>query len=155
MDVSLHDGVLAIHLAGVLAWLGVVLVMDLLGSRVRAREDAEAAVAFAVDYGWVTRTVALPAAIALLLSGGWLMQDSNLRLREQWWLGTGIGVWAVAFLGSTMLRGGECARIGRQAAELGAHDEDVRWRIRRVLLIARGELLLLTVAFVVMTLQPG
>jgi hypothetical protein len=102
----------------------------------------------------VTRIVALPASIIALLSGAWLVTDADLHIATDWWIGTGIGAWIAAFLGSTMLRGAALARVVSLAGQHGADDEDVRWRIREVHLVARGELLLLVVALVVMLLQP-
>lgn len=53
-----------------------------------------------------------------------------------------------------MMRGPALARVVKLAAAHGAGDEDVRWRLRQVLLVARGELLLLTVVLVLMVLTP-
>lgn len=155
MDVSLYDGVTALHVAAAVAWIGTVAVLELLGLRVRARGDAHAAVAFAADRGWVGRVLALPGALVLLISGGWLAQDGDVELDQAWWLGSGIGLWLVAFLGSAMLRGPEARRIVALAAQLGADAEEVRWRVWRVTLLQRGELLLLVVALMLMVLQPS
>jgi hypothetical protein len=154
MDISLRDVVLLLHVAGAIAWIGSVLALEVVGTRIRAREDHAGAVAFAGDHAFFTRAVALPGSLVLLLSGGWLMHDLHLHLGSSWWLGAGIGAWIVAFLGSTMLRGPQLARVVKLAAEHGADDEDVRWRTRQVLLVARGELLLLTVALALMVLRP-
>lgn len=155
MGISLHEVVLAVHVAAAVAWIGSVLAFEVLGVRQRRRGDAAEGVAFAADHAFFTRAVALPGALALLLSGGWLMGDSGLDVGESWWVGAGIGIWIVAFLGSTMLRGPHLARAVKLAAEMGADAEDVRWRIRQVRLVTRGELLLLTVALVLMVLTPS
>src|SRR5690349_15658914 len=98
MDITLHEGILAAHVAGAVAWIGAVLAFEVLGVRVRNRAIAEEAVMFASDHAFFTRAVALPGSIALLLTGGWLMHDAGLEIGEAWWLGTGIGAWVVAFL---------------------------------------------------------
>lgn len=54
-----------------------------------------------------------------------------------------------------MGRGSEAARISQLADEKGAADEDVQWRIQRLVFLARGETLLLVVALVVMVVQPA
>jgi hypothetical protein len=154
MGITAHDVVLTLHVAGAVAWLGSLLAIEVIGTRVRARGDHDVAIAFAGDYAFFTRAVALPGSLALLLSGGWLMHDADLKLASSWWLGAGIGAWIVAFLVSTMLRGPQLARIVKLAGELGADAEEDRWRLRQVLLVTRGELLLLTVALALMVLQP-
>ncbi|MCW2924882.1 MAG: putative integral rane protein [Thermoleophilia bacterium] len=154
MGISLHDVILLVHVAAAVAWLGSVLAFEVLAARQRGRGDAAEGVAFALDHAFFTRAVALPGALALLLSGGWLMHDGGFEIRESWWIGAGLGIWFVAFLGSTMLRGPQLARVVRGAAEAGPDDEDVRWRLRQVRMVTRGELLLLTVALAVMVLKP-
>lgn len=155
MGISLHECVLAVHVVSAVAWIGSVLAFEVLGVRQRRRANAAEGVSFAADHAVFTRTVALPGSLALLLSGGWLMQDSGLDIGEAWWIGAGIGIWIVAFVGSTMLRAPRLARVVTVAAEIGADAEDVRWRLRQVRLITRGELLLLTVALVLMVLTPS
>lgn len=155
MEISLHDVVLAVHVAGAVAWIASVLAFEVLGARQRDRGNAAEGVSFASDHAFFTRAVALPGALALLLSGGWLMQDGGFEIREAWWIGAGIGIWVVAFVGSTMLRGPQLARVVRMATQAGPEDEDVRWRLRQVRLITRGELLLLTVALALMVLKPS
>lgn len=155
MGISLSEGILLAHVAGAVAWLGAVLAFAILGTRVRARGDADEGVTFAIDHAAFTRVVALPGSLLVLLSGGWLMRESDLGIAEAWWLGAGIACWVVAFLGSTMLRGPQLTRVVRSAAERGAGDEDVRWQLRQVTLIARGELLLLSVALALMVLTPS
>lgn len=155
VDITLASAVLALHVFAAAVWLGTVLGIEVFGARVRARGDAAEIVRFVTDAGSVGRRHALTAALAVLLAGGWLMQDGGYRLSEQWWLGAGIGLWLVAFLGSTMVRGPQAARMARLAEEHGAEAEDVQWRARRVLLLGRGEFLLVAVALVLMVVKPG
>jgi hypothetical protein len=96
----------------------------------------------------------MPSSLLVLLAGGWLMHDAGLTFAHAWWLGAGLGLWIVAFFGSTMLRGAFLSRVVKAAAERGPDNEDVHWRLRQVVLIARGELLLLTVALALMVLTP-
>jgi len=155
MDISLYQSIVALHVVAIAAWFGTALTFAVIGTRVRGRGDDAATVAFLGDTGWVSRAVTLPAAVVALLSGGYLMGDAKLGLGANWWLAAGISLWLVAFLGGTMSRGAECARITRLAAAEEVDAEDVRWRARRVLLLARGELLLLAIALFLMVTQPS
>lgn len=155
VDITLAAVVLAAHVLAAAIWLGTVAGIELLGARVRARGSATEIVQFVGDAGIASRWSALPAALVVLLAGGWLLQDGGYELADQWWLGAGLGLWIVAFLGSTMLRGPQAARMTRLAAEHGADAEDVQWRARRVLLLGRGELLVVAVALVLMVIKPG
>lgn len=136
------------------AWLGCVAATTWTGSRVRARGDAAAGVAWAERHRRLTTLVAVPSALIALGSGIWAVLDRDLSIDPNWWIGTGIGAWVVAFLGSTLPRGPLLRRAVARAVQLGPDEEDVRWQVRQVSLVVRGELLLLVVAAVVIALRP-
>lgn len=155
VDITLAAAVLAAHVLAAAIWLGTVVGTELIGARVRARANEGEIVQFVTDAGIASRWSALPASLVVLIAGGWLMQDGGYELGEQWWLGAGIGLWIVAFLGSTMVRGPQASKMSRLAVEHGVDAEDVQWRARRVLLLGRGEILVVAVALVLMVLKPG
>lgn len=155
VNVTLVSVIVALHVLGAAVWLGGVAAAEQIGARTRRRAGADATVRFVADYGITSRRLILPASLVVLLSGGWLMQELGYKMSQQWWLGAGMGLWLVAFLGSTMLRGPQAKRMQALATQHGAAAEDVQWRARRVLLLARGELLLVTVALVLMVIKPG
>jgi hypothetical protein len=155
MSQQLDHFVLGLHVLGAIAWIILVVTLEVRGTRIRRTGSDQARVDWAVRAGQQSRLLALPGSLVVLLTGGVLMAERNVTIAESWWLGASIGCWIVAFLGSTMLRGPECKRIGRLADEHGAGDEDVQWRIRRVVLLGRGELLLLAVALTLMLWQPA
>lgn len=136
-------------------WVGAVAATAVFGARVRAREDADAVVAFAARHARIARWVAIPAALVALAAGLVAVDQRDLSIADDWWIGTGLGAWCVAFLGSTASRGKLLRRAVKLAAAQGAQDEDVRWRIRQVTLVVRGELLLVVVALVVVATTPS
>lgn len=140
--------------AGAAIWVAAVAWTTLQGALVRARGDADAAVAWGALHARVTRLIAVPAALLTLATGIAWVREHDLGIDPNWWIGTGIGAWAVCFLGSTLPRGSALARAVTQAGDEGAQSEDVRWQLRQASLIARGELLLLVVAIVVIALTP-
>ncbi|MCW2974446.1 MAG: putative integral rane protein [Thermoleophilia bacterium] len=150
-----HTLAVVLHVVAIAAWLGTVLVFAIYGGRARVTRSAEASVALFRRLAVVNRAVALPGAFLALLAGGYLIHDAGQSVTDHWWIGTGIGAWIVCFFGSTMSRGSECVRIGTLAGEKGSDDEDVQWRIQRLVFLARGETLLLVVALVVMVVQPA
>lgn len=155
MHITASSLVVALHVIATIAWIGTVVTIATLGGRVRTNGTPEQAVSLFGNLGWMSRILALPGSIVALLAGGWLLHDGGYSPSQDWWVGTGIGAWLVCFLGSTMLRGPECSRIVTLAAEKGVDDEDVQWRMQRVVFLARGESLLLLVAVIVMVVRPG
>jgi hypothetical protein len=135
-------------------WVGAVAWTTVHGARVRAREDADAVVGWGARHARITRWVAVPAALAALATGIAGVRERDLGIDPHWWIGTGIAAWVVCFLGSTLPRGKALSRAVAQAGTEGAQSEDVRWQLRQVSFVARGELLLLVVALVVIALTP-
>ena len=155
MDSTLQTVLVAVAAIAALAWIAVVAATAGFGMRVRGGDDAGAVVSYAARMASLSRFVALPAAIVAAAAGGWYVADRNLAIEANWWIGTAIGAWVVAFFGSTALRAAQLAHAVRLSGSAGADDEDVQWRIRQVDLTARGELLLLVVAVVVVVLRPA
>jgi len=156
MDEPLHLALFVIVVLAAAGWAVSLLVVEVVGTNVRARGDGDAAVAFAARFQRVTRLVTMPCAFASLLAGAWLVRDhADWALDEDWWIGACLATWLVAFCGSTMLRAARLQHLVASTAKHGADSEDVRWRLRQVLLIGRGELLLLGVAIALLALRPS
>lgn len=135
-------------------WVAAVAWTTIVGARVREHGDADAVVAWGASHARVTRWIAVPAALVALAAGILGVRERGLEVDPSWWIGTGLGAWAVCFLGSTLPRGKALSRAVAQAGSEGAESEDVRWQLRQVSFIVRGELLLLVVALVVIALTP-
>jgi glucose/arabinose dehydrogenase len=150
MNSTGNQAVLLLLILGVAAWAGAVLAIQVRASRGRAREDHIDALRLARADRRATRAFALPGALVVLAAGAWLLRDTDLALTEDWWTAACLGLWIVAFAGSTLLRAPECSNIikhgGDDPTSLDDEaSEDIRWRMRRVLLLERGELLLIAV----------
>lgn len=145
---------LALFVVSAAAWIGAVAATAWTGARVRARGDAVEVVSWARRHARRSGTVAVPAALVAVGSGIWAVQVRDLSIDPNYWIGTGLGAWAVAFFGSTLWRGKLLARAVARADELGPDEEDVRWQVRQVSLVVRGELLLLTVALLAIGFRP-
>ncbi len=155
MDSTLQIILVALVAAASAAWILVVATTAGWGMHVRSGDDPAAVVNYARRVGKLSLLVALPAALIAAGAGTWYIADRDLKLVDNWWLGTAIGAWIVAFFGSTMLRAPQLQRAVLVSTQQGADDEDVQWRIRQVDLTSRGELVLLLVAAVVLVIRPS
>lgn len=145
---------LVLFIAAAGLWVGAVASTALMGARVRGRGTAQEVVDWGGRHAKLTNLVAIPAALVALGAGIWGVQQRDLSIDPNWWIGTGLGAWAVAFIGSTMQRGLLLRRAVAQSGTETAESEDVQWQLRQVSLVVRGELLLLVVALVVIALMP-
>lgn len=155
MDSTLQTVLVAVLAAASTAWILVVATTAGWGMRVRSGDDPAAVVAYARRVAKLSLLVALPAALLAAGAGGWYVVDRDLKVGDNWWIGTGIGAWIVAFFGSTMLRSLQLDSAVLLASTEGAGAEDVQWRIRQVDLTSRGELVLLVVAAIVLVVRPS
>ncbi len=155
MDSTLQTVLVVVLAIAVVAWVAVVASTAAFGARVRAGDDPQRVVDYAARMARPAALVALPASILALATGLWYVADRDLALVDNWWIGTGIGAWIVCFFGATLLRPPQLRRAVALSGEHGADDEDVQWRIRQVDLTARGELVLLLVAVVVLVVRPS
>jgi hypothetical protein len=155
MDSTLQTVLVVVAAAAGVAWIAATAATAGFGMHVRSGEDAQAVVDYARRMARITSLVALPAAVLAAAAGGWYLADRDVELAANWWAGTAIGAWIVAFFGATLLRAPQLQRAVGLAGVHGADDEDVQWRIRQVDLTSRGELVLLVVAVLVVVLQPS
>lgn len=155
MDSTLQTILVVVVAAASAAWILVVATTAGWGMRVRSGDDPAAVVNYARRVATMSLLVAMPAAIIAGGAGTWYVTERDLQLVDNWWIGTGMGAWIVAFFGSTMLRAQQLQRAVLISTQRGPDDEDVQWRIRQVDLTSRGELVLLTVAAIVLVLRPS
>ncbi|MCW2927781.1 MAG: hypothetical protein JWM86_1749 [Thermoleophilia bacterium] len=155
MDSPLQTALLIATALASATWIVAVAWSAGRGAQVRSKGSAQDVVDYAGTDARISSRVAIPAALIALATGVWLVAAADLDIRSHWYVGTALGAWPVAFLGSTALRGAQLKQAHDIAAKQGAEDEDVRWRIRQVTLITRGELMLLLVAAAVVIIQPA
>jgi uncharacterized membrane protein len=93
---TLYQVLFTVHVLGVVIWLGGSMAMLLLWQRALATRDDEVIKTQSETTLWIERRLALPAAVVVLLAGGWLMTEGNWGM-DQGWLHVGMfGVFAGA-----------------------------------------------------------
>lgn len=93
---TLYQILFTVHVLGVAIWLGGSVTMLLLWQRAVGTRDGEAIKAQSKTSMWIERRLAIPAAVVVLLAGGWLMSEGNWGM-DQGWLHIGMfGVFAAA-----------------------------------------------------------
>lgn len=150
----METAALILLVVGLLAWGGAAIDAELRGTRARRSSDPHARTAVAAVLARRAGFVLVPGAL-LALTGGVMLVSARDASFDDWWTGACLGAWLVAFFGSAQLRPSRLRRLLASAEEHGTDTEDVRWRLRQVLLVGRGELLLLAVAVAVLVAQPS
>ena len=147
---SLERVLLFVHVTAVVIWIGGGHLAQLLAVRAIRSGDATRMAGVALDIEWVGKRVLVPTAALTLLSGAWLVSSVGYDWGSSW-VSVGLGVWLLSFLAGAFFLGPESGRIGKAIEAQGPESPEVGQRIRRILMVARVELVLLLFAVFAMT----
>lgn len=81
---TLYQTLLFAHVLGVVVWLGGTIVLYLLWRRALASGDRTVIAAQADTLRWFERSLGMPAALIVLLAGGWLMSAGDWPFEAVW-----------------------------------------------------------------------
>jgi uncharacterized membrane protein len=143
---TLYDTLLIAHVLGVVLWLGGSVTMLLLWHRALRAGESSAIRLQAATALWLEHRVALPAAVVVLLAGGWLMTEGNWGM-DQGWLHIGMGA-VFGAAGISLLWTG---RFQRRLQRSGSPESAVTTRITVGMLGSAG---LVLIAFWAMIAKP-
>src|SRR5215212_2224336 len=86
------------HILGAMIWIGGGVILSLIGVRARKSEDPHFIREFSRTLSYVGLRVLMPAVIAVLVFGIWLMFISPAWRFTQLWILLALGAFALAFL---------------------------------------------------------
>ncbi len=145
---------LTIHLLAVAAWIGAALAEQVIARRMGPSTPGAVVDQFARDAEAVGKGIFGPAAVVLSLTGVALVVRQHVSWTEPWIL-LGIGALGVAgAIGGAFLIP-EGRRIASLADRPGHDPAEVRLRARRRFLVARIDLVILSLAVADMVFRPG
>jgi uncharacterized membrane protein len=144
---------LALHILLVVFWVGGGFTLQLLAMRaVRARDPARVA-AITNDAEFVGGRVFAPLSLGVAVLGFVLVSEGNWDF--DFWVVFAIVAWVVSAATGAAILGPQSGRINKLVAEIGADSPEVMARARRLFLIARIDLVILTLVILDMTIKPG
>lgn len=141
------------HIAFVVTWVGTSIAMQVLSTRA-FRGDQRQVVEFLDNVEWLGNRLQGPAALLVVLFGILLVVNGEWGFSKLWIILALVAV-AISFLVAVGFLTPETKRVSRLIGERGYDDPQVKARIRRVLLVSRFELLILTAVIFDMAVKPG
>ena len=142
------------HILGAMIWIGGGLMLSLLGMRARQSMDPHFVKEFVQTLSYVGLRVLMPAVIAVLVFGVWIVLAFSAWQFTQLWILLALGAFALAFvIGAVYL-----SRIALALDKITATDFDLK--VARDLLrrwIVGYQIVLLILVFAVwdMVFKPG
>jgi uncharacterized membrane protein len=141
-----------LHVLAAVIWLGGAAMLTVLAIRAR-RQSGEALVAIFREVALLAPRIFVPASLVLVLTGFALVATGSLPY--DLWVVLAIVGWAINFLTGLLVLTPQTKRAESLLEEHGSTSEAALGQVQRVLMLARIDLVVLTLVIVDMIVKPG
>lgn len=141
------------HIVCAMAWIGVGIVLQVLSVRA-LRGGPGQIVEFLDTVDFLGNRVQGPAALLVVTFGILLVIDGQWGFGKLWVI-LAIAAVALSFVIAIGYLGPETKRMSTLIGQRGFSDERVQFRLRRLMLVSRVELVLLVAVIMNMIFKPG
>jgi len=143
----------AAHVLAAVLWVGGGAMLTIYAIlTLRQNTPAETA-SFARKAGLIGERFFTPLSFVVLGFGFGLIENGHWGY-DQFFVQFALGAWAVSALVGMFFLGPESKKLGELMPQRPPEDPEVQYRIRRILLIVRLDVLLLLASVFVMTTKP-
>jgi uncharacterized membrane protein len=149
---GLYTALKVIHVLAVVLWLGGATMLTILALRARGR-GSEALVGIFREVALLAPRIFVPMSLVLVVTGFALLGSGGLPYRL--WVILGIVGWAITFLTGIAVLTPQVKRAESLLELHGPGSEVALGQVRRVLALARIDLVVLTLIVVDMVVKPG
>ena len=143
----------SVHVVAAAVWVGGAAMIQALAFRIMRTGDGRRQAEFAKDSEVVGMRVFIPATWVLLLAGIAMMINLDWSWGQNWVV-FGLIAFALSFAVGAGFLGPEGGRIAAVIEREGPDSPEALARIRRILLISRCELVVLSAVIVNMVVKP-
>jgi uncharacterized membrane protein len=144
----------SVHVVAVAIWVGGALMIQALAFRITRSGDAKRQADFAKDTEIVGMRLFIPTTWILLLSGIAMMVNLDWSWGQNW-IVFGLIAFGLSFVVGAGFLGPEGGRIAETIKREGPASSAAQFRIRRILVISRCELVILIAVIVNMVVKPN
>jgi uncharacterized membrane protein len=142
------------HIGGGIVWVGGVVMLTALGSRVRRSDNMATIGEFARTLSFAGVRVIAPAVVVVLASGIWLVIQQSRDFSELWVL-LALAAFAAAFVVGAVVQGRNAIALERVASGSDADPRVVRALFGRWILSNLVTLAILALVVWDMVFKPG
>jgi uncharacterized membrane protein len=143
-----------VHVLAAITWVGGAITTNILGTRITRSGDDSRLVAFGYDVEWIGSHVYLPSTLIVLLFGILTALRGHYSFTNAWLIVGLVGIVLTGITGSTFL-GPELKRIAQIFETRGTGDAEGLSRLRRLIVVARVDLVVLVIVVLDMVFKPG
>jgi uncharacterized membrane protein len=143
----------SLHVVAAVIWVGGAVMIQAYAVRILRTKDARRMAEFAKDTEIVSMRVFIPATWVLLLAAIGMMINLDLSWGQNWVV-LGLIAWTLSFIVGAGYLGPEGGRIAKIIENEGPESPAAQFRIARVLLVSRLDLVILLTVVVNMVVKP-
>jgi uncharacterized membrane protein len=144
----------AIHVLAGVTWVGGAIGQNVMATRLLKANDGPVMARFAKEAEWIGTRVFLPSSLVLLALGIWMVIGFDLWEFSDLWVELGIlGIILTVVTGAAVI-GPTSKKVGELIEKQGPDDPEIQVQIRKLLKIARIDLVVLVLVVVDMVAKP-
>jgi uncharacterized membrane protein len=152
---SWYEFLLFVHVAAAAVWVGGGAILQFVALRATRASDPMRLVDLGSDINWIGTRVLVPASALAVVSGVWMVIDSDFWGFGDDWIIIGIVLFAITFLAGTFFFGPESGRLGKLVEAEGPASPTVLAKLQRLLALTRADLMLLFLIIFDMAVKPS
>jgi uncharacterized membrane protein len=150
---SYYEVLLFLHITAAIVWIGGAIALQFLVVRAQATRDGAFMQALGASSEWLAQRLFIPSSLAVLVLGILLTIEGPWTF-DTLWVDLGLAGFAVSFLVGILFLKPEGERIGEAIAAHGPASGEARFRIKRINVVQRVELVILVLVVGTMALKP-
>jgi uncharacterized membrane protein len=152
--VSWYEFLLFFHVSMAVIWVGGSAMIQFFALRILKATDPMRMADFGQDVEWIGTRVFLPASLLAVVSGVWMVIDSDFLGFGDDWIVIGIILFATTFLAGLLFFGPESGRLSKLAESEGPTAPVVQRKMQRLIALSRADLMLLFLIIYDMSVRP-
>jgi uncharacterized membrane protein len=152
---SWYEFLLFVHIAMATIWVGGGTMIQFFGLRAIRARDPMRLVEIGGDVEWIGNRVLVPSSLLAVVSGVWMVIDSDFWGFGDDWIIIGIVLFAITFLAGALFFGPESGRLGKLIEAEGPSSPAVQAKLKRLLALTRADLMLLFLIIFDMSVKPS
>jgi uncharacterized membrane protein len=149
-----YEFLLFFHISMVVIWVGGGTMIQLFALRILKATDPMRMAEFGQDVEFISTRAFIPASLLAVVSGVWLVIDSDFWGFGDDWIVIGLILFAITFLAGALFFGPESGRLGKLAETEGPTSPLVQRKLQRLLALSRADLMLLFLIIFDMATKP-
>ena len=149
-----YEFLLFFHVSMAVVWVGGGAMIQFFALRIMKATDPMRMAEFGRDVEWISTRVFIPASLLAVVSGVWLVIDSDFWGFGDDWIVIGLILFAITFLAGAGFFGPESGRLSKLAESEGPTAPVVQHRMQRLIALSRADLMLLFLIIFDMSTKP-